>query len=392
MTMPKLQRRISKEKKRNRLPGITRIPACTILLLALAAVGATAQSSTEAAPTAQQAPSPDATPTLHVYTNLKQVPVLVLTDDYQRMKPLDTSKFRISLDSGPQFPPTYVRQEGRDPISLSILIDASKPDNQMLPRISQAIAGLAPDYLQPQDRVSIYVLDCTLIRTAYEAPANAAVLRQTVDRGLTPWQIRQRKKGSAIPCKPSIPLWDSMANVLDELAPQSGRRVLLAITDGEDSGSRTLWSTVRRRAQFESIAVFGLLPTPVFAAMNRRDLGEIKVDSSSLRSTEDKFNQICGLSGGVEVQQRYGIVSWRLREFLQMVRERYILEFPRSPTEEAGEHTIAVSYRKRDLYIAPSGITVPVASEDEKKGANTVPINSSQAPVEGSRRVLLPNQ
>jgi hypothetical protein len=391
MTMPKLQRRISKEKKRSRLPGITRILACTILLLALAAIASTAQSSTETTPTAQQTSSPDATPTLHVYTNLKQVPVLVLTNDYQRMRPLDTSKFRISLDSGPMFRPTYVRQEGQDPISLSILIDASKPNNEMLPQLSKAIASLAPNYLQPQDHVSIYVLDCSLIRTAYDAPANAAVLTQVIDRGLMPWQIRQRKKGS-VPCNPTMPLWDSMASVLDELTPQSGRRVLLAITDGEDSGSRTLWSTVRRRAQFASIAVFGLLPTPVIGTMVRRDAGEIKVDSSFLRSTEDKFNQICDLSGGIEVQQRFGIVSWRLKEFLQMVRERYILEFPRSPTEEAGEHTIAVSYTKRDLYIATSGITVPVASEDEKKGAKTIPTNSSQAPVTGSRRVLLPNR
>lgn len=390
MTMPKLQRRISKEKKRNRLPGIVPISSCTILLLALAAVGAPAQSSTEA-PTAQQTPSPDATPTLHVYTNLKQVPVLVLTANYGRMKPLDTSKFRISLDSGPLFRPTYVRLEGQDPISLSILIDTSKPDNEMLPRLSQAIASLAPEYLQPQDHVSIYVLDCSLIRTAYDAPANATVLNQAVDRGLTPWLIRQKQKGSVVPCKPSIPLWDSMASVLDELAPQSGRRVLLAITDGEDSGSRTLWTNVRRRAQIESIAVFGLLPTPVIGTIYRRDTAEIfKVNSPFFRPIEDKLNQICSLTGGVEVQQRYGVVSWRLKEFLQMVRERYILEFPRSPTEEPGFHTLAVSYKKHDLYIASAGITVPVASEDEKKGTNTVPINSSQAPVEGARKILLP--
>src|SRR5271155_1140469 len=101
MTMAKLQRTIAEEKKRHRLRGIARIPAFTVLLLI--AVGATAQSNTEETPTAQATPSSAPTPPRRVYANLKQVPVLVLSHDYQRMKPIDPSGFRISLDSGPLF-------------------------------------------------------------------------------------------------------------------------------------------------------------------------------------------------------------------------------------------------------------------------------------------------
>jgi len=74
-----------------------------------------------------------------------------------------------------------------------------------------------------------------------------------------------------------------------------------------------------------------------------------------------------------------------------MLRERYILEFPRGTNEEAGIHTLAVTYRKKsNLYIAASGITVPVASEEERKGENTVQPANSQGPTEGDRKVLLP--
>jgi hypothetical protein len=334
-----------------------------------------------------------ATPTLHVYTNLQQVPVLVLTSNYERMKPIDTSKFRISLDSGPQFRPTYVRQEGDDPISLAILIDLTKPDNDVLPQLAQAIASLSPDYLHPHDHVFIYAFDCVLIRTAYDAPADAAELKHSVERAMQPWQIRREKKGATPPCRQSLPLWDSMANVLDDLAHQPGRRVLLAITDGEDNGSRTLWTKVMRRAQVESIAVFGLLPMPFIGTIRRRDNGEFfKIDSPFMPSREDRFSQICSLSGGVELQARYAVVSWRLKEFAQIVRERYILEFPRSPTEEPGDHSLEVLYKKRDLYIVTSGISVPVASEDEKKNANAASTNSASKPVEGTRKVLLPHQ
>src|ERR1700679_2422053 len=194
-----------------------------------------AQANTAAMPTVQ---SPPIT-TLRVYTNLKQVPVLVLTPDYQRMRPIDVSKFRLSLDSGPPFRPTHVRQEGDDPLSLAILIDASKPDSELLPLLSQAIAALAPESLQRQDHVSIYALDCTLNRTAFDAPANAATLKEAVDRALAPWQIRRKlKKDSVTQCKPSLPLWDSLNNVMDDLTKQSGRLLLLAITDGRDEGSR----------------------------------------------------------------------------------------------------------------------------------------------------------
>jgi hypothetical protein len=353
------------------------------LMLVSKAVLMRAQAGTPAAqPPAAQPPAaqPPAATTLHVYTNLRQVPVLVLTANYERMQPVDTSKFRLSLDSGPSFRPTYIRQEGNDPISLAILIDASKPESNLFPQLSQAIADLSPGYLQKQDRVSIYVLDCSLIRSAYAAPADAATLKQSVDRALAPWQTRRKLKQA--PCKPSLPLWDSMDNVVEDLTQQSGRRVLLAITDGEDGGSRILWQQVMHRAQIDSVAIFGLLPMPVLGTQHPK---------SSLLASEDKFNQICDLSGGVEIQERNANGSWRLKEFTKMVRERYIMEFPRGRDEKAGIHTLEVSYQRRDnLYIVSAGVSVPIASGEEKKDAGVSPDDPSRVPPVGQRRELTP--
>jgi hypothetical protein len=237
------------------------------------------------------------------------------------------------------------------------------------------------------------VLDCALIRTAYDAPANAAMLKQAIDSALAPWQIRRElKQGSLASCKPSLPLWDSMDNVMDDLTQQSGRRVLLAITDGEDEGSRTLWTQILHRAQIGSVAIFGLLQMPVNGTRRHKETGGFfKNTPPFLLTSEDKFNQVCDLSGGVEVQERNAIVSWRLKEFTKIVRERYIMEFPRGRNEEAGIHTLAVSYRKKNnLYIVTSGISVPIASDDEKNGANTIPNDPSRAPAGGNRRVLTP--
>jgi|GEM_PF-1210071 len=343
-------------------------------------------------PTEAQAAHPPVLPTLHVYENLMQLPVLVLNRRYERMKPLDPTRFRLSLDSGPLFRPAYVRQEGDDPISLAILIDASNPESDLLPQLSSAIAALVPDYLQPRDHVSIYAISCGLIRTAYDAPANAATLKASVEDALFSWRVRREQKVPQPLCKSTLPLWDSMANVLNQFDRQRVRRVLLAITDGHDSGSRTPWTYILHQAQVQSIAVFGLLTMPVIGTEWRSDTGEISIVAKPfIRSPEDKLNQICELSGGVEMQARSAILSLRLKEFTRTVRERYILEFSRSRDQRAGVHSLQVSYSKRNnFYLVSSGIAVPVASDDEIRGAHTLPADPSKSPVEGDRRILVP--
>jgi hypothetical protein len=395
-----LQQTVQKRSQPQRSQG--KIFGAIARLFLFTAISSHAQSQTPTAPPAQSpTPATPTPPTLRVYTNLKQVPVLVLSHDYERMKPIDPSGFRISLDSGPLFRPTYIRREGDDPISLAILIDASKPDNELLPSLIQAIAALPPDFLHPQDRVSVYAIDCTLIRTTYNTAANPAALADGVQRAMAPWQTRQtqneelkkEKKIPPPPCRVGLPLWDSMAEVLNDLDQQPGRRILLAITDGEDTGSKTLWKDVMFHAQIRSETVFGLLPLITTVFKLYAPPGETKeirhIESPSFGGPEDKFEQICVNSGGIELQANEHTTIFRLKEFTQMLRERYILEYPRGPNEEAGVHTIAVSYRKKsNLYIAVTGITVPVASEDEKESMKTVQADPSRAPTEGTRKAL----
>jgi len=400
VTMDKRPRQAN-PKRREPLASHRNKFAAIALLFVLAATSSSAQSQTETTPSSQSSTTATLpTPTLRVYTNLKQVPVLVLSRDYARMKPIDPSGFRISLDSGPRFRPTYVRREGDDPISLAILIDASKPDNELLPSLIKAIAALPPDFLHPQDRVSVYAIDCTLIRTIYDTGANPAALADGVQRAMAPWQIRQtqneelkkEKKIPPPPCRVGLPLWDSMEEVLKDLDQQPGRRVLLAITDGEDTGSKTLWKDVMLHAQIRSETVFGLLPT-IMTVSKLETPTETKetrhIESPSFGGPEDKFEQICVNSGGIELQASEHTTIFRLKEFTQMLRERYILEYPRGPNEEPGLHTITVSYRKKsNLYIATTGITVPVASEDEKESMKTMQADPSRTPPVGTRKVL----
>ena len=107
---------------------------------------------------AQETPSTPEEPvhTLHVYTNVMQVPTLVLSGNKQPMQAtIGEKQFSVSIDSGRWFRVTHARLEGNDPISLSILLDTSAAE--LIAPVREAVG--APSWLSPRDHVSIYVLD-----------------------------------------------------------------------------------------------------------------------------------------------------------------------------------------------------------------------------------------
>jgi hypothetical protein len=317
------------------------------------------------------------TPTLHVYTDLIQIPVLVLGANRERVAPIAGNRFAISLDSGPRFRVTHVRQEGDDPISLAIVLDVSGYEAELMPKMDDLIAGLAPLSLRPKDRVSTYALDCSLTRSADDIPPEPARLKLAVDEALESWILRKRTKHRP-DCKQSIHLWDSLIYVTEELSKLPGRRVILVVTDGNDLGSRHGWNDVRFLAQTKGVAIFGMTEMSTFM-----------LPSYQRRPNEDPFNAVCELSGGVVVFANKGNVAERLKGFTVMLRERYIVEFPRPVDSKGGEHDLIVSIDKSHYFIRPSGISVPITDPALLADPTTVRADPSHAPEFGSRKVLV---
>jgi len=383
----------------SRASGAARIGCALACWVGLGAYGGWAQTRPASALTIPVTASADAggtVPTLHAYTNLEQIPTLVLTPAHERMKAVAASRFRVSLDSGPLFQPTHVRVEGDEPLSLAILIDDTVAGSELLPVVEDAVAGLAPGYLRPQDRVSIYVMDCSLIRTAESVPPDSAELRAAVSQAMMPWKFRGtalQRMGNGVKdedrdCRPSLPLWDSLANVTQELSRQPGRRVLLAITDGRDDGSRTNWKQVQELAQMASVAIFGVLTPGKVRMREGYDGGMVRVAGAG--GVEDRFNLICELSGGVEVSANRKNLGKTLQGLTSMWRQRYILEFPRGDNVTAGYHTIAVSILNSNAYIRITGITFPAADPKVLADPTTLHSDPALAPELGTRRVVRP--
>ena len=350
------------------------------MLLTILGAMAVALSGTEVMAQAEPKVVDGGVPTLHVYTNLIQIPTLVLGPNRERLEmPIAESRFSVSIDSGPWFPATHVRPEGDDPISLSILLDVSGDSSALMPKIADAISDLAPLSLHARDRVSIYVLNCSLSQALEDAPAEKEDLKRAVDSSLQIWSDRRQKKHEG-DCKPSSRLWDALtAIILDPVYHRPGRRVVLAITDGIDRASTSTWEYVRVVAQSAGVAIFGMVDVP------------LHLRGTWSRSPEDEFNSVCELSGGMILTTNESDLPETLKRFTQTLRERYIVEFPRPLSFSPGEHGLHVKIEKsKEDFIRSAGVSLPIEDPTVRADPATVPSDPSRAPVEGSRKPMKP--
>jgi hypothetical protein len=328
-------------------------------------------------------------PTLRVYTNLIQIPTLVLGASRELIqKPIAESRFSLSIDDGPWFRATHVRQEGEDPIELSILLDASGDTAVLMPKIGDALSELARSSLRPRDRVSVYALDCSLIRSLFDAPAESASIKKATDLALESWMLRKKHKES---CDQSLHLWDGLAYVEVDLAKLPGRRVILAVTDGQDKGSKRTPDEVMTLAQETGTAIFGLNHAEMrlvgVPTMGRHGAGMYVPGDGRPRGAEAALIRVCELSGGVvTTTSETRSLGLALREFVTMLRERYILEFPRPSNSTAGSHGLQVRVASADYFIRSSGVLFPIPDAALAADPTTIQSGPSQTPEQGTRK------
>jgi hypothetical protein len=80
-----------------------------------------------------------------------------------------------------------------------------------------------------------------------------------------------------------------------------------------------------------------------------------------------------------------------LQRFMIMLRERYILEFPRPSNSTKGAHAVDIKIANGDkYYVRATAVSARILDESILKDPTTVPPDPSRAPEQGKRRVLLP--
>jgi hypothetical protein len=318
--------------------------------------------------------------TLHVYTDTVQIPVLVLSAQHEALPPIAPDRFNISIDGGPKFRVRHVRLEGDDPVSLSILFDVSGDESQLMTKVSGAIAGLAPLSLRPQDRVSLYALDCTLVQSLNDIPAEPARLQVGVNAVLETWlnRIKTDRKST---CKQKVHLWDALAVIVRRMSQVRGRRVILAMTSGMDQGSVNNWNHVRLFAQESGVAIFGL----------RAGYDVFVPNAFQLLNVENAFSSLCELTGGLVFSATPKTVAKELEWFTEIVRGRYIVEFPRPIYGATGAHDLLVSIDRSNAFVRSAGVSVPIVDPATLADPTTVLPDPSLTPEVGKHRVITPH-
>ena len=329
---------------------------------------------------AQSPESPDQKPvfTLKVYTNVVQVPTLVLDHDRQPMRQIDFRRFQVSLDSGKEFAPTNVRMEGADPLNLAILIDiGGKERRDVMADLAGAMAEMATKELHQQDRVSIYLLSCNLLRTVHEVQPFPGLLSSSIEGGFQSPKLGKDSAGES--CGTKVYLWGAMGAVVKDMGDMAGRRAMLVISNGHDYGSGTSWPKLHEYAGLEGVALFGLRDTTELWSGWQNN----PIDHG------DPFRTLCESTGGIVMQGGRRELQKRLQQWIEMLRGRYIVEFPRPQAVTSGAHDIVVSIKK-DGYAFTTVAGVSISLPDPKITAdpNYVPSDAGADIPVGKRRPL----
>jgi hypothetical protein len=329
--------------------------------------------------------------TLHVYTNLMQFPTVVLGSDLKPIPPVPREKFNITIDGGPVFHPTKMRIEGDDPISLAVLLDVGGDQSSVLRAFTQSFARLIPGSLHPQDRVSIYAVDCKLMRTMKDQPAvDPSAIEQGVANALVVPGLHGNKTKPA--CGYNLHLWDTMVMVAQDMGDPPSRRVLLVVSLGREKGSKNNLTTAADYLSSKGVAVFGLRDNTAyereeyvqqFSAPVGRGRGLILAGGVN---PDDLFGIMCGRNGGMILDASNPGVAKDLEHLIDLLRGRYIIEYPRPDDRKAAMQSIEITVAGIDAFVRPTGDSSPITDPAIANDPNTLPSTPSPAKIGNHRR------
>ena len=191
--------------------------------------------------------------------NVKLVNVFVTVTD-QRGAPvgnLAKENFQLFEDDQPQKISVFSK-ESQLPLSIVLDIDTSLSTRRDLPLEVNSARRFAQAILRPVDAMSVYAIS----EVVDEIIPFTSDLK-AIDRG-----IEHLHLGSA------TALYDAIFVGSQALETRQGRKVLVVITDGGDTVSRTDYQEALRAAQISEAVVYSIIVVPIEASAGRDTGGE----------------------------------------------------------------------------------------------------------------------
>ena len=245
---------------------------------------------------------------------------------------LGSSDFRVRVDRKPV---EAVSLERRRPLSVVLLLEVSYraiPYQQDLRRAADAFAAL----LEPQDELAVTVFGSSVARLFPFSDDHLETRRKILSHHFQATGPGQAK------------LYDGLARAVEMLATRSGRRVVVAFSQGIDLGS-----TRPRREVFEAARRGGVrleiahLPRPPRLSGNwwRQQLGEIR------EGVVPTGGRLWRVEDGATLRKAY-------RSLALQLTSGYCLALPTPPdAARGGSRRLQVRVQRRDTILrAPEQI------------------------------------
>lgn len=333
------------------------------------------QQPTEPEP---EPPPPGSIYTLHVYTNLIQVPLLVLNSQNKPVNGLTREQFKINIDSGPAFYPAKLHREDAESLMLATLFDASSTEPELIAAAPDALASLTHGAMNDVDQMALFAFSCQFALLPRAVAVDSAAVTEASLRVLHMPGLQGT--GEKHPdCLHKSQLRDSIASTIGAIAKMQKRRAIIVITDGFDRRSKHSWEELRHLAVAQSVAIFAIRSNGYISAVYE---GRDRMESVN------SLSFLCGQSGGIMLQSSGKDLPATLARIVAMIRSRYILEFPRPSNSTSGFHQMEVKVAARDVRSFATGATALLPQDTELNDPNTVKGDPSRTPVQGNRHPI----
>ena len=276
-----------------------------------------------AAPAAAQEPPPD-TFRFRVNVQLVLLSASVSTEDGRPVPDLAQEAFEVYEEGEPRPLRLFERQTAM-PLQLVVLIDDSLSAAVELPAQKDAVARFLQRVVRPQDHVAIYQLSGKKRSVADFSSETAKLLTS----------VKEIREGSG------TALYDVLVEASEKLKVREGRRVVVVVSDGNDTTSKSNFQAALRALQEGEVTLFALVVRPIAGESGRSVRGEHTLIT------------LANLTGGrVFFPSSTGELDRFYRELDELLRTQYLLGYQPAPP------TIRQEFRRIEVRVKGGEYTV----------------------------------
>jgi Ca-activated chloride channel homolog len=265
-------------------------------------------------------------PTFRVNVRLVNVFTTVTDSHGSPIADLSKEDFRVLEDGHPQAISVFGR-ESELPLSIVLEIDTSESTRRDIKLEVSSAKRFVHSIMRPVDRLALFQITENVDQlTRFTADV------KYIDRGIDRLTV-----GSG------TSLYDAIFLGADSLIDRQGRKVLVLITDGGDTTSRTDYANALRRAQQAEAIVYSIIVVPVEADAGRNLGGEHALIQIS-KDTGGKYYYASGLN---DLDQAF-------RQISEELRTQYLLAYyPSRKVSDAPFRRIEVEVTKKNAEGKP---------------------------------------